>query len=102
MDRVSKHRGRRAEASPSSESLDTIVSASAMSGSLGSDAGGHIRRALDSPPVNLGLEIRGLEIPHGSSAGQPGGRGSNLAESAYSVLHKDFGSHNNSQNGSSN
>ena len=47
-------------------------------GSLGSDAGEHIRRAMDSPPVNLGWEIMGLEI-HVSAARSVG------VESAYSV-----------------
>jgi hypothetical protein len=45
-------------------------------GSLGSDTGAHIRRAMDSPPVNLGREIMGLEIPVSAARG---------VESAYSV-----------------
>ena len=64
----------------------------AYSTSLGSDTGEHIRRAMDSPPVDLGREILGLEIPRRSS----GGAGVPIG-SAYSALH---GSHN-SQNGNS-
>ena len=40
---------KRSGASPSSD----------ISNSLGSDTGEHIRRAMDSPPVNLGREIMG-------------------------------------------
>lgn len=67
------------------------------SASLGSDTGEHIRRAMDSqdsPPVDLGREILGLEIPRRSS----GGAGAGIPiGSAYSALH---GSHS-SQNGNS-
>ena len=55
--------GKRAGASPSSDSLDIMVMSN-ISNSLGSDTGEHIRRAMDSPPVNLGREIQGLDIPH--------------------------------------
>ena len=62
-------------------------------GSLGSDAGEHIRRAMDSPPVNLGREIMGLEI-HVSAARSVGVESvySVGVGSAQSVLHREFGS----------
>ena len=62
-------------------------------GSLGSDTGAHIRRAMDSPPVNLGREIMGLEIP--VSAARSVGVESAYSVgvgSAHSVLNREFGS----------
>ena len=54
-------------------------------GSLDSDKGEHIRRATDSPPVNMGREIMGLEKP--ASAARSVGVGE-----AHSVLNIEFGS----------
>ena len=67
-----KHRGKRAGASPSTDSLDMMTMSNmsnSLVGSLGSDTGEHIRRAMDSPPVNLGREIMGLEIPVSAARG---------------------------------
>ena len=76
-----RHRGKRAAPSPRTDSLDMMTMSNlsnSLVGSLGSDTGEHIRRAMDSPPVNLGREIMGLEIP-ASSARSVG------VDSAYSV-----------------
>ena len=61
-------------------------------GSLGSDTGEHIRRAMDSPPVNLGREIMGLEIP-ASAARSVGVESAHSVGvgSAHSVLNREFG-----------
>ena len=61
--------------------------------SLGSDTGDHIRRAVDSPPVNLGQEILGLEIPAARVSGD------RTVGSAYSVA--EIGSAHSAYNGSS-
>ena len=76
------------------------------SNSLGSDTGEHIRRAMDSPPVNLGREILGLEIPRRSSSGAGVPIGSAYSAvgagvgSAFSPLQGSNNSHT-SQNGNS-
>ena len=76
--------------------------------------GEHIRRVMDSPPVNIGREILGLEIPDRSSDRRATDRssGSTTVGSAYSAvggvavgsahsaLHGSNNSHN-SQNGNS-
>ena len=49
LERMTRDGIKRSGASPSSD----------ISNSLGSDTGEHIRRAMDSPPVNLGREIMG-------------------------------------------
>lgn len=49
LDRLTRDGMKRSGASPSSD----------ISNSLGSDTGEQIRRAMDSPPVNLGREIMG-------------------------------------------
>ena len=91
-----KHRGKRAGASPSTDSLDMMTMSNmsnSLVGRLGSDTGEHIRRAMDSPPVNLGREIMGLEIP--VSAARSVGVESAYSVgvgSAHSVLNREFGS----------
>ena len=91
-----KHRGKRAGASPSTDSLDMMIMSNmsnSLVGSLGSDTGDHIRRALDSPSVNLCREIMGLEIP--VSAARSVGVESAYSVgvgSAHSVLNREFGS----------
>ena len=91
-----RHRGKRAAPSPSTDSLDMMTMSNlsnSLVGSLGSDTGEHIRRAMDSPPVNLGREIMGLEIP--ASAARSIGVDSAYSVgvgSAQSVLHREFGS----------
>merc|ERR1712142_185990 len=95
-ERMLKLKGKRAGASPSTDSLDTMTMSnmsSSLVGSLGSDTGEHIRRAMDSPPVNLGREIMGLEVPASSarSVGVDSAYSVGVG-SAHSVLHREFGS----------
>jgi len=94
IERMLKHRGKRAGASPSTDSIDMMTMSNmsnSLVGSLGSDTGEHIRRAMDSPPVNIGREIMGLEIP--VSAGRSVGVESAYSVgvgSAHSVLHREW------------
>ena len=95
-ERMLKMRGKRTGASPSTDSLDMMTMSnmsSSLVGSLGSDTGEHIRRAMDSPPVNIGREIMGLEIPVSSarSVGVDSAYSVGVG-SAHSVLHREFGS----------
>ena len=52
MERFNRHSHQRSGTSPASD----------ISNSLGSDTGEHIRRTMDSPPVNLAREIMGIEL----------------------------------------
>jgi len=96
LERLMRHRGKGAGPSPSSDSLDMMAMShmsSSLVGSLGSETGDHIMRAMDSPPVNIGREIIGLEIPISTarSVGVDSAYSVGVG-SAHSVLHREFGS----------